>query len=183
MYLTLQHLLSWSPDNPLPFPDLPFYPGELLHAVMSTTDDLNVFSLTDFDDLFNGMRELDISMGPNMMPSSLLNMSQYTVFTNLFFNLDVQVQVQFWLPSAGMSTGTLFDPQPQLAPVHGIHQHPLLRPQHAAMLPNDDSLFQSINTLLRENRSHRGLRLLFKTHQIPVLTDDFNPTLVPDEVH
>ena len=69
---------------------------------MSAMDDPNVFSLTDFDDLFDGMRELEILMGPNMMPSSLLNMSQYTAFTNnLFFDLDAQVQAQFQLPSAG----------------------------------------------------------------------------------
>ena len=69
---------------------------------MSTTDDPNVFSLTDFDDLFDGMHELEISMGPNMILSSLLDMSQYTAFTNiLFFDLDAQVQAQFRLPSAG----------------------------------------------------------------------------------
>ena len=52
-------------------------------------------------------------------------MSQYTAFTNnLFFDLDAQAQAQ--LPGAGVSTGTPFNPQPQLAPVHGIHQHPLL---------------------------------------------------------
>ena len=70
----LQHPLSWLPDDPSLFPDLPFYPGEPLHAVMSATDDRNVFSLTDFDDLFDGTRELEILMGPNMMPSSLLDM-------------------------------------------------------------------------------------------------------------
>ena len=112
----LQHPLGWSPDDPSPFPDLPFYPGEPLHAVMSATDDPNVFSLTDFDDLFDGTRELEVSMGPNMMPSSLLDMSQYTAFTNnLFFDLDAQVQAQFPPPGAGASTGTPFDPQPQLA--------------------------------------------------------------------
>ena len=70
----LQHPLSWSPDDPSLFPDLPFYPSEPLHAVMSAMDDRNVFSLTSFDDLFDGTRELEISMGPNMMLSSLLDM-------------------------------------------------------------------------------------------------------------
>ena len=98
----LQHLLSWSPDDPSPFPDLPFYPGEPLHTVMSPTDDQNVFSLTDFDDLFDSTCELEILMGPNMMPSLLLDMSQYMAFTNnLFFDLDAQVQAQFRLPGAG----------------------------------------------------------------------------------
>ena len=96
---------------------------------MSVMDDLNMFSLTDFDDLFDSTHELEILMGPNMMPSLLLDMSQYTVFTNnLFFDLDAQVQAQFRLPGAGVSMGMWFDPHPQLVPVHGVHQHPLLRP-------------------------------------------------------
>ena len=66
---------------------------------MSTTDDPKVFSLTNFDNLFDSTHELEISMGPNMMPSSLLDMSQYTTFTNnLVFDLDVQAQVHFLPP-------------------------------------------------------------------------------------
>jgi hypothetical protein len=125
-----QHPLGWSPDDPSPLTDLPYYHGDPLHAVLSATDDPNVFNLGDFDvnELFDGSREIEVSMGSNMIPSAFVDMNQYSAFTNNFF-YDLDAQSQFTQPDpstfASTSSGTSEQPSGLTTPFDPVQRTPI----------------------------------------------------------
>ncbi|KAF8518732.1 hypothetical protein JB92DRAFT_2901394 [Gautieria morchelliformis] len=87
--ISVHHPLGWSPNDPSPMDSMPFNPDPL-HAVLYPTADPNVFNMNniDFDPaVFDGSREIQVSMGPSKM-MSFGDENQLHAFTSLLANLD-----------------------------------------------------------------------------------------------